>query len=270
MVIFCRYFLWLMMAVLTGCSHMDDTSTPHKPWTHLELGAGNYGQDGHTKKALRKTLLKALTKVTNTEGWWKQLPEKDPNPYDPAHQYAVLFQTLDQLVERKGSYGVFHINDLVPEYATYAASCLRDYAEKKHYESIVIQPVPGDYRKISPAQTLASYGFTHYDSVHLKNPEVSFFCYGMDGDQMLCDADSRRRGRETLQHLANLSSEGLYFFPVDVQDQFIPLEEKKEFINRGIFYQPTTVWNPVPYYFPQGGLFDFTYGRVYFIPAQHP
>lgn len=263
-----RIFPLLLIVFLSSCTSFKENiflcREKHKLWTHLELGAGNYGEDGHTKKALRKTVLKELTYVSKAPSYIDQLPEKDPNPYDPKHQYAVLFWTLDELVAERGPEGIFHVNDLFEEYTQYAAKCLSQYAEERGYDQIIIETLAGDYIKIDPRKTLAKYGLTHYDSVHLKNPEESFFHYGMDGDRLLSNYESRRKGRIKLQYLANLSKEGLYFFPIG----YIPEAEKEEFIRKGIFYLPTSSWKPVPYYFPEGPIFEKKFGRVYFIKSQ--
>jgi hypothetical protein len=269
---FLRLFLLLFIVFLSSCTQFKESiflcRERNQPWTHLELGAGNSGEDGHTKKSQRKTVLKELTYVSKAPNYIDQLPEKDPNPYNPKQQYAVLFWTLESLVAQKGPEGIFHVNDLFDEYAQDAAMRLSQYAKEKGYDQVIIEPIGGDYMEISAGRTLEKYGLTYYDSVHLKNPEVSFYHYGMDGDTMLSTQESRRKGRAKLQYLANLSNEGLYFFPIDTQDSFIPKEEKEEFINKGIFYFPTTAWDPVPYYFPEGPIFDKKFGRVYFIKSQ--
>ncbi|ARN84649.1 hypothetical protein [Candidatus Nucleicultrix amoebiphila] len=236
-------------------------------WTHLELGAGNYGKDGHTKKSQRMTTLMALMYVSSAHNFVDQLNERDPCLYDPKYQYAVLFWTLDRLVERYGTKGVFHINDLFEEYAQYAVEQLSKYAHEKGYHDILIQAVPGDYTKICPSQTLKLFQRTKYDSVHLKNPEVSFYHVAMDGDNMYTNVQGRNQARKRLQKLANLSDNGLYFFSIYTGNNFIPEIEKKEFINKGIFYRETNAWGPVPYYFPEGTTIDIKHGKVYYIES---
>lgn len=258
--------LFLIIHFLSGCSTTTQKEQAHYAgWTHLELGAGNYGLEGHTKISQRKTVLKKLEYVSNAKNYIDDLPEVDPEKYDPYHQYAVLFWTLDELVKKKGKKGVFHVNDLYAEYAHYTVQELEKYAKHKGYEQVIIAELSGDYADIKPTQTLESYGIKKYDSVHLKNPEISFYSYGLDGDNVLSNEKSRKAGRDLLAKLANYSNEGLYFFPIDITDDFIPVKEKEEFINKGIFYLSTKEWEPVPYYFPEGNKFDKKLGKVYFI-----
>ena len=238
-------------------------------WSHIELGAGNYGLDGHTKTSQAMTVLMDLKFVSDLPNYVDRLPDKDDKPYDPYHQYAVLFNTLDQLVSKQGSKGIFHVNDLFAEYAEYAADKLREYAVSKKYNDVIIEVVAGDYTKIIPYQNLIKYNKFLYDEVHLKNPEVSFFNYGMNGATMLANAESRGDARTKLQTLANLSYNGLYFFPINPQDIFIPREEKIEFIHAGVFYQVTNEYSPVPYHFPEGPVIYREYGNVYYINSSY-
>ncbi len=269
-----RYFSLLLLVFLSACTRAPPscvdqrlpTTTAAHPWTHLEIEGGNYGDDGHTKVSQRKTVLKKLRYVSKATNYIDKLPEHDPLPYDPTHQYAVLFGTLDTLVATHGPNGVFFVNDVYPEYANKAVACLRHYAHDKGYTHVTIEPLIVDERHISPKTVLAPYGGkAYFDSVHFKNPEVSFYHFGMDGDTMLSDKDSRQAARQKLQYFANLGKEGLFFFPLDEDDWFIPPAEKTEFINKGIFYHPTKAWEPVAYYFPEGKTLDKKMGKVYFI-----
>ncbi|MFN7038820.1 MAG: hypothetical protein ACK4OM_04555 [Alphaproteobacteria bacterium] len=257
---YCRYYF-------------DDPALPDNTfqdfWTHIELGAGNYGLDGHTKISQNMTVLMELKFVSDIPNFIDSLQEHPENNYDPTYQYAVLFNTLDQLVYRNGARGIFHVNDLYNEYSEYAAEQLKQYASFKGYDEIIIEAVPGDYTKIIPYQTLEKYNKFLYDSVHLKNPEISFYNYGMDGGEMLFNTESRENARAKLQTLANLSYNGMYFFPIDSQDVFIPKAEKEEFINQGIFYHTTDKYAPVPYYFPEGNIFPEQYGSVYWISPNY-
>lgn len=253
-----------------NCQHNDLPVNEHTDrWSHIELGAGNYGQEGHTKTSQQMTVLMALTYVSALPNYVDKLPEYDQEPYIPAHQYAVLLQTLDQLVQQYGPRGIFHVNDLFEEYASYAVRRLTEYATSKGYNQVIIEVVAGDYNDLSPANTLEKYGKFLYDSAHLKNPEISFYNYGLDGNNTLADDNSRTNARAKLQQLANLSHKGLHFFPVDARNIFIPKEEYEEYINQHKFYQPTTIWHPVPYYFPEGPIINQTFGSVYFIPHNY-
>ncbi len=248
-------------------SCVNQKQAPFFGWTHLELAAGNYGLDGHTRKSQKKTVLMKLRYVTNARNYIDDLPEVDIEKYNPNHQYAVLFWTLDELVKRKGTHGVFHVNDLYAEYAEHATQELKKYAKQKSYDHIIIESLSCDYAKISPEVTLAVFGRKRYDSVHLKNTELSFYSYGLDGEKVLSDSFSRLAARNLLIKFANYSNEGLYFFPIDEENYFIPIEEKEEFINKGIFYNSTNEWPPLAYYFPEGKILDKKYGKVYLIKS---
>ena len=236
-------------------------------WTHLELGAGNYGAEGETLAAQEQTVLKALTFVSDKPNYIKKLPVKGHGTIDSS-QYQILFWTLDELVKKYGPKGVFHVNDLVEEYSDFATMKLKGYAESKGYSQVEISSVPGDYSRINPTETLVQYQRTNYDSVHLKNPDISIYHFGLDGNRLITNQETRAKARTLLQQLANLSSTGLYFFPNDYKDfdnDFIPEEEKAEFINKEIFYLSTQDWESVPYIFPNGMVYGKEYGRVYFI-----
>lgn len=218
-------------------------------WTHLELGAGNYGEEGHTQTSQKRTVLMALSYVSEKENYIDHLQEMGTNDYDPEEQYAILFWTLDELVSRYGKEGTFYVNDLYPEYAAYAAHQLRKYAKQKGYDQIVIEILSGDYQML---------GGRTFDSVHLKNPEISLFYEGMDGTTFFTSSEKLRETRELLSHLASLSNEGLYLFIIG---SFIP-EEEKESAN---FYLPTDEWEAVSYVYPEGVRVDSSRCNVYLI-----
>ncbi|NGX39845.1 MAG: hypothetical protein KR126chlam1_01179 [Chlamydiae bacterium] len=215
-------------------------------WAHIELGAGNYGQDGHDKYSRTRYCKPVMQEEL-------MYIKGEPKNFDPALQYAVLFWTLDELVTRFGTdEGIFHVNDLYNDYAEYGAICLEEYAEIKGYSRIIIETVPGDFKDISTAR-LMRHGKTHYDSAHLKNTETRFYT----GD--------REEFRAQLQKFANLSSHGLYFFYRN-QGAFFPKAEATEYVQRGIFYQETDDWSAVPYFFPEDRELSVEGGKVVFIP----
>ena len=261
---------FILIVLLSACTHQSETKyqSYENYWMHLECGAGNYGLDGHTKKSQRRTVLQQFNYISPRQNYIDELPEKDLKAYDPTYQYAVLFWTLEQLIEKFGDHGIFHVNDLHADYAEYAANQLNTYAKSRGYTHIIIETIPGDYKQINSMNTLSSYGRQYYDSVHLKNPEITFYHFGMDGDLMLSHSKSRSKARLILQHLANLSTTGLYFFTLDISNVFIPHTEKQEFIVKHIFYLPTSDWSPVPYYMPDGVRFDLKYNKVYFIARE--
>ncbi len=242
------------------------TLKPYGGWTHLELGAGNYGAAGHTQISLKQTVLTKL-EASSKPNFIDKLPLKDEKPYDPRQQFSVLFWTLDEMVKRHGPKGVFHVNDLLPSYAQVAADALSDYAETQGYNQVQIEVIGGDYNFINAEHTLKRLKLKRYDSVHLKNPEISFFTYKLDGNEVISSPDSRRQGRMLLQKFANLSRTGLIFFALK-GTRFIPEEEMKEFIEKEIFYKKTDEWEPVPYYFPEGKFYPKDVATVFFIPPK--
>ena len=120
---YCNYYCNNYVEV--GCKHHDLPENYSKAWTHMELGAANYGQDGHTKKSQRMTVLIELAYVSAKSNYIDNLPEQDSKPYDPTQQFAILFKTLDILIQRKGPIGIFHVNDLFAEYSDFAADALK-------------------------------------------------------------------------------------------------------------------------------------------------
>jgi hypothetical protein len=234
------------------------------PWSHIELGGGNYGADGHTRKSQLMTV-GAQLRVTNQSNYIDDLPQEDPFCYVPGNQYRVLFDTLDELVKQHGSDdGVFHVNDLFAEYADYAVEKLKRYAVEKGYNRLVIESIHGDYTRIDPKETLKAYHLQRYDTAHLKNFEVSFFMAVMDGEQFISTPESRSNGRKGLQRLANLAVHGLELIVV-YHPNFIPLEEK-QLMEGHIFYQPTNA-TLMPYFFPEGVKFPAIFTRAFHIQS---
>lgn len=221
-------------------------------WYHIELGGGNYGNDGHTKASQIMTVVKKFKEISPEKNYIDDLEEKGLGNYNPDEQFGVLFWTLDELVLRYGPKGVFHLNDLYEEYALIAVERLKDYASQKGYDSITIEPLSGDYQLIHAPAALAKYGRKQYTSAHLKNPEVSFYFERMDGEHLLASVISRAETRALLHQLASLSESGLYLFILN-NKYFIPDEEWNEFMDKGVFYYPTSNWQAVPYIFPEGG-----------------
>jgi len=220
---------------------------------HLELGAGNYGQEGHTRKALFTTYGANKVEIANPEGFFNDIPEnasQAPFPLRTEKQYRVLFITLDGLVKRNpGEQIVFHVNDLVADWAEYASTKLREYANKKGY-NVLVEAVPGNYFELNTQIA--------YDSVHLKNIEhmwsetiENLICKGIANDRLIVTPSSRKRMRDGLQKLANLSKHGLHFFILD-RDDYFPNGERIEYSMRGKFYQNTTEWKGYGYDLPDG------------------
>ena len=63
---YCQYYC--DNYVEEGCQHKGLPDNEYNNyWTHIELGAGNYGLDGHTKIALNKTILMEFKFVSNSK-----------------------------------------------------------------------------------------------------------------------------------------------------------------------------------------------------------
>jgi hypothetical protein len=244
----CAFIVWIILFFACTLAAEDQVLSG---WAHLELGAGNYGSDGHTKASQAMTVLMKIKKISDKKTYIDDLEDAGPGDYNPEEQYGVLFWTLDELIRRYGDVGVFHVNDLYEEYAIYAVQKLKAYAANKDYNSIIIEAVAGDYQLIDAEKTLSPHGKTKYSTVHLKNPEVSFYHDRMDGEDFYSSDQSRLQTRLMLQYLADLSETGLFLFILDHED-FIPLEERMEFMEKNIFYEGTGSWDPVPYIFPEG------------------
>lgn len=257
-----RFTCVLLLFVASLSSFVFCIEDTFNGWTHLELGAGNYGPDGHTKTSQAMTVLMKIEDVSNKKNYIDDLEEVGRGDYKSEEQYGVLFWTLDELVRRYGEVGVFHVNDLYDEYAFFATQKLMEYAISKGYDSIIIEAIPGDYQLIDSKQTLSRYGKVKYSTTHLKNPEASLYHDRMDGDHLYATEKSREQTRLTLKNLANLSESGLYLF-ILYNDYFVPLEERTEFMEQGIFYHATNTWESVPYIFPEGNVISKDVGRVF-------
>lgn len=118
-------------------------SSRFKPWSHIELGAANYGN----------------------------------NPYaDPSYsgsgtlgnnQFDLLFATIDQLIKTKGNQGIFYINDRHDIAVNFTVEHLTTYLTENHPNNkIRLIALPGDFFSIELPMV---------DSIHLKNPETWFF-----------------------------------------------------------------------------------------------
>ncbi|HEX2580008.1 MAG TPA: hypothetical protein VHK67_06385 [Rhabdochlamydiaceae bacterium] len=259
---FLRRF-WIIVALIPFFFFWTSTKK-FDGWTHLELGAGNYGADGHTQCSQKKTVLMRIKHVSALKNYIDELNEKGSGAYKPEDQYRILFATLDELVARYGPVGVFHVNDLYEDYASFATNKLKTYAKQKGYASIIINSIPGDYQHIDAKKSLSKYGRKKYDTVHLKNPEVSLYHDVMDGDDFRASPLARQETRQMLKKLATLSNNGLHLF-ILYHKNFIPNEEQEEFVDKGIFYKTTQEWKPVPYIFPEGDDIPEKYGRVFLI-----
>jgi hypothetical protein len=123
--------LFLLLTIFSFRTLFGYEGTNFEGWTHLELGAGNYGQDGHTKVSQAMTVLKKIKDVSNAKNYIDDLEDSGYGDYKPEHQYGVLFWTLDQLVSRYGDIGVFHLNDLYERLCKFCCSKVKRICNRK-------------------------------------------------------------------------------------------------------------------------------------------
>jgi hypothetical protein len=126
---------------LDNNSHSSFRNT--KIWSHVELGAANYGENVHADSS----------HISNGK------IGKD--------QHNILFHTIDELIKNKGKNGIVYINDLEKEMVTYTINKLKKYILQKYpVNEIVLKPLVGDFFEIDIPKVT---------SIHLKNPEDWFF-----------------------------------------------------------------------------------------------
>lgn len=256
-----KLFVFLILSLV----HIGLASPVEAQWFHLELGAGNYGQDGYTQTALRKTVRQTSMQFTNKPNYFDCLPEKEDIEYNPEEQYELLFWTLDELVRRYGPEGVFHVNDLRQEYADFAANQLKSYALKQGYLSVVIESVPGDYELLRPVEILARYNQVQYDSVHLKNPEDTFSYCKIDGEKISTTSQKVTQSLFLLKRLANFSKTGIYLFYI--KNFFVMFGQPNcvRFEYKDITIEVTKDWPSMSYVFPDGKRTDKDLRDVYWV-----
>ena len=118
-------------------------SIPNAQWTHIELGAANYGE--------------------NVKADLSHISLGSPGQ----NQFELLFRTIENLIQKKGKKGAFYVNDLHETDVVYTIAHLDKYMTKYHPDSeIEFKPLIGDFFKIDLPKV---------DSIHLKNPEFYFF-----------------------------------------------------------------------------------------------
>ena len=114
-----------------------------KIWSHIELGAGNYGGNVNADE----------THITD-----KGLG---------IEQHKLLFMTADKLIQSKGKNGIIYINDLDEKIVDFTIEKLKNYLLENHPKSkIELRPLVGDFFEIDLPEVT---------SIHLKNPECWFF-----------------------------------------------------------------------------------------------
>lgn len=103
-------------------------------WTHVEYGAGNYGDSRVFGNRKGRT------------------------------DYTILLQTIDLLVREKGPSGIFYVNDLEEDWAQMAADTLAEYVKRRGWP-VGVRVLAGDVTQIELPAT---------DTAHLKHPSLAF------------------------------------------------------------------------------------------------
>lgn len=117
---------------------------PEKPkgWTHLELGAANYGVKGLNGR-----------------------------PTGHENQLSPLYRTIDSLVHAQGETGTFFINDLDTDDCNYAKEQLTNYITKTYPSAAIkVDIIAKSYFDI---KIPSDCGVDQVDSIHLKNPDMN-------------------------------------------------------------------------------------------------
>lgn len=218
-------------------------------WTHLELGAGNYGRNNKCDRI--------HTKVIETPVPKRLIPlPRAAIKNNPEYQYFVLFRTLDILVQRFGPKGTFYVNDFKGPDILYTKICLENYIrrwnEKPENEKIdvKVQILHGNFYKLAAQKTLPCSDQT-FDSIHIKNPDVSFMRanFTNDGDDPQ-SIEKRHKTFTMMKQWANRSNSGLFLFIINLEG-FIPQTALEEGLAFNI-YEYSTEWPQFPYVFPNG------------------
>lgn len=146
-------------------------------WSHVELGAANYGP---------------------------HLTADASNPCKKmgANQHKLLFDTVDNLILQKGQNGLIYINDLEKRNVSFTIYKLKIYLMKKYPNNkIFLMPLVGDFFEIDIPKV---------DSIHLKNPEDWFFFNLDDEDKKNRLAYFSERAREGLTLVTYFKTHFLY------------------------------------------------------------
>lgn len=137
------FILNLFLSILL--SHTSVFAAPDSTkggWSHLELGAANYG---------------ATPPKTREKGLQGPIHED---------QYKVLYETVESFVSSRGSKGTVYLNDLDAPNVHFAATKLRAYLEARGLKRVQVVELPGDFTKIDLPKV---------QTAHLKNPEKGLF-----------------------------------------------------------------------------------------------
>lgn len=118
--------------------------SPLEPWVHLELGAANYGIEGHSGG-------------------------KCPGGHEA--QLLPLYHTIDELVQTHGpnTPGTFYINDLYQKACEYACERLQTYISKEYPKTAIrVAAIVKSYFEI---EIPVDCRVKKVNSIHFKNPE---------------------------------------------------------------------------------------------------
>lgn len=130
-------FKWMGLSLLLIFANI---SWAHpNAWSHLELGAANYGTTPILASAYGPEYLGGAS-----------------------NQFKLLFVTVDKLVRDRGPIGTVYVNDLDEKLTKTVAQSLRQYCLERGYRFIQVVEVAGDFTRRE---------FPHVQSAHLKNPE---------------------------------------------------------------------------------------------------
>jgi hypothetical protein len=81
--------LFLLLVIFCFRTVFSYEATIFDGWTHLELGAGNYGADGHTKTSQAMTVLMKIRDVSDAKNYIDDLDEYGDGSYKPEDQYGA-------------------------------------------------------------------------------------------------------------------------------------------------------------------------------------
>lgn len=222
-------------------------------WVHLELGAGNYGLRP-MDKVFRKIEVSPIPESI-------KIPQNlDKGIYNnPKIQYYPMLRTLHILVARHGADGIIYLNDFIGEDLLFAKNCLDEYIREwneTHPDkqiNVEVRMLLGDYYELCKIKLPCEHQI--FDSIHIKNPEVTFFSANLTKDSS--DRDSlkkQQRSNNMMRQWANRSRSGLYLFVLNM-DGFMPLTALKYGLDKGV-YTVSRDWPKIPYMFPQGLKYD--------------
>lgn len=235
------------LSKISECTHNEEFQ---EYLTHLELGAANFGLLGHTYQGLSKTVLKDVRIIPTQINYIDLLPAEINFCPNPDYQFSVLFSTVETLVNKhKTDKIIFHVNDIDIDNTDYTVARLKDYTRQKGYNNMIVEPVPGNYTQINTYKYLGKYYKYLYDSVHLKNPDESFF-HDVLGSRSEYTSYGVKRG---IQNLLIFTTYGCNITLFDTMRGLIPKPVYTVLLELGIL-KLSNEYDPVEYVFPEGDI----------------